>query len=58
MFLVDKYHNDVCNITCHQDIIEKLISTFDRHSQICQELLKSKSKVNINNLVMNLENGT
>ena len=58
MFLVDKYHNDTNNIACHQGIIEKLISTFDRHSQICQELLKSKSNVNINNLVKNLENGT
>jgi replication factor C subunit 3/5 len=58
MFLVDKYHNDTNNITCHQDIIEKLISTFDRHSQICNNIRKKKTKVNINNLINNLENGT
>ena len=58
MFLVDKYHNDTNNITCHQDIIEKLISTFDRHSQIYKDIEKNKKKVDVNSLVKNLENGT
>ena len=47
MFLVDKYHNDTNNMACHQDIIEKLISTFDRHSQIYKDIEKNKKKVDV-----------
>ena len=31
MFLVDKYQKDYNYITCHQDLIEKLLATFDSH---------------------------
>ena len=36
MFLVDKYRNDANGITCHQDIIEKLLSTFDTYNEFYQ----------------------
>ena len=38
MFLVDKYRNDANSITCHQDIVEKLLSTFDTHNEMYQKL--------------------
>jgi replication factor C subunit 3/5 len=34
MFLVDKYYNDSNYIACHQDIIDKIIDSFDAHNQI------------------------
>ena len=37
MFLVDKYKQDSNYITCHQEIIEKLLDTFDSHQQIYQK---------------------
>ena len=37
MFLVDKYQKDSNYITCHQDIIEKLLDTFDSHQKIYKD---------------------
>ena len=34
MFLVDKYYNDPIYINYHKKIIEKIINSFDTHSQI------------------------
>lgn len=42
MFLVDKYYNDSNYITCHQTIIDRIIESFDAHSQIYS---------NINNII-------
>ena len=39
MFLVDKYQKDSNYITCHQDIIEKLLDTFDSHQKIYKKSL-------------------
>ena len=38
MFLVDKYYHDSNTITCHKDIINKLLDTFDSHIPIYQDL--------------------
>ena len=43
MFLVDKYQKDSDYISCHQDIIQKLLNTFDSHHKIykkAKELVK------------------
>ena len=38
MFLVDKYYNDSNTIACHQDILNKLLDSFDCHKQIQNNL--------------------
>ena len=43
MFFVDKYYNDSNYLTCHQNIIEKLMESFDSHNMIYKnfdEILK------------------
>lgn len=40
MFLVDKYYNDSNYITYHQSIIDKLIDSFDTHSNYFKNLSK------------------
>jgi len=40
MFLVDKYYNDSNYITCHQSIIDKIITSFDVHANIYSSLTK------------------
>jgi replication factor C subunit 3/5 len=57
MFLVDKYQKDSNYISCHQDIIEKLLNTFDSHQQIykkARELVK-KSKLEFKKTIKELE---
>ena len=38
MFLVDKYQKDCNYITCHQDLIEKLLDTFDSHQALYKKV--------------------
>jgi|TARA_B100000524_G_scaffold344915_1_gene242824 replication factor C subunit 3/5 len=57
MFLVDKYQKDSDYITCHQDIIETLLDTFDSHQKIYKksnELVK-KSKSEFKKIIKELE---
>ena len=57
MFLVDKYQKDSNYITCHQDIIEKLLDTFDSHQKIYKDsndLLK-KNKTEFRKIIKELE---
>lgn len=57
MFLVDKYQKDSKYTSCHQDIIEKLLDTFDSHQKIykkADELVK-KSKSEFKNTIKELE---
>ncbi len=60
MFLVDKYYHDSNTITCHQEILDKLLDTFDSHVQIYQDLdkLKNMDKKSFGNLIKNLDKGT
>ena len=44
MFLVDKYYKDSNTIACHQNILEKLLDSFDAHNQIYQNIHKLKTK--------------
>ena len=39
MFLVDKYQKDCNYITCHQDLIEKLLDTFDSHQDLYRKVI-------------------
>jgi len=68
MFLVDKYQKDCNYITCHQDLIEKLLDTFDSHQDLYRKVItvlkeeknkkKSQKKIketNINELITELE---
>jgi replication factor C subunit 3/5 len=59
MFLVDKYYHDSNTISCHQDILEKLIDTFDAHSEIYQNIdqIKSKKFNEFKEVIGDLENG-
>ena len=57
MFLVDKYQKDSNYITCHQDIIEKLLDTFDSHHKIYKksnDLIK-KNKSEFRKIIKELE---
>ena len=58
MFLVDKYRNDANGITCHQDIIEKLLSTFDTYNEFYQEINNIIEKPNddLSNSIKNMNN--
>jgi replication factor C subunit 3/5 len=44
MFLVDKYYHDSNMITCHEDILDKLLDTFDAHSDVYRNISKLKKK--------------
>ena len=57
MFLVDKYQKDSNYITCHQDIIEKLLDTFDSHQKIYKDSkdLLNKSKSEFRKIIKELE---
>lgn len=57
MFLVDKYQKDSNYISCHQDIIEKLLNTFDSHRQIYKKArdLVNKSKLEFKKTIKELE---
>ena len=59
MFLVDKYYHDSNSIACHQKILDKLIDTFDAHSQIYEnidEVIK-KPFDEFSNTISDIENG-
>lgn len=57
MFLVDKYQKDSNYITCHQDIIEKLLDTFDSHQKIYKKSLElvKKNKSEFRKIIKELE---
>ena len=42
MFLVDKYYHDSNTITCHQEILDKLLDTFDKTLNTISQLLASQ----------------
>ena len=60
MFLVDKYYNDSNFITCHQDIINKIIYSFNSHNKIYENLddVMKLPKEKFNILIEDLVNGT
>jgi len=60
MFLVDKYYQDSNTITCHQKILEKLLDTFDTHTQIYDNIkeLSKKPIKEISEVINELHNGT
>ena len=60
MFLVDKYYHDSNTITCHQEILDKLLDTFDSHVQIYQDInkLKNMDKESFTSLMDNLDRST
>ena len=57
MFLVDKYYHDSNTITCHQEILDKLLDTFDSHMHVYQDVdkLKNMKKKEFNSLMTNLD---
>lgn len=57
MFLVDKYQKDSKYTSCHQDIIEKLLDTFDSHQNIYKKALElvNKSDTEFKNIIKELE---
>ena len=59
MFLVDKYFTDSSQDTWHQSIIEKILDSFDTHSQIYADInnLLKKSPEEFENIIMDLERG-
>ena len=60
MFLVDKYYHDSNTITCHKEIINKLLDTFDSHIPIYQDLngLKNLDRENFGKVMNSLDKGT
>ena len=60
MFLVDKYYHDSNTITCHQEILNKLLDTFDSYGQIYQDVEKLKNMDNESfmNLMDSLDRST
>lgn len=62
MFLVDKYQKDCNYITCHQDLIEKLLDTFDSHQDLYRKVVsilkdgKAETSDGINNDLCELIN--
>ncbi len=60
MFLVDKYYQDSNTITYHQKILEKLLDTFDTHTQIYDNIkeLSKKPIKEISEVINELHNGT
>lgn len=59
MFLVDKYYHDSNTMTCHKDILEKLLDSFDAHSDIYANIdnLKNKNFNEFKEVIADLENG-
>jgi replication factor C subunit 3/5 len=60
MFLVDKYYNDSNYITYHQTIINKIIESFDIHSNIYKNMDSILKLPNneLYKLLLNLKSGT
>jgi replication factor C subunit 3/5 len=60
MFLVDKYYNDSNYITYHQGIINKIIETFDSHSQLYSNIgnIMKLSNTELKRVINELEYGT
>jgi len=59
MFLVDKYYKNLNAIACHQDILDKLLDTFDAHSQIYQNMdnIMKKPFNEFHSIIKDLESG-
>lgn len=59
MFLADKYYNDSNEIIFHQDILEKLLNSFDTHNEIYQNIdtINKKSMDEFKNIIYNIEHG-
>ena len=55
MFLVDKYYQNSNYITCHQPIIDKIIESFDSHSQIYSSINESLSNDDFSKIINKLE---
>jgi len=58
MFLVDKYHKDSNYISCHNNILERLLDSFDCHKKIYKKLSKCRSNKSFLNTIKNMSNGT
>ena len=57
MFLVDTYQIDSNYMTCHQDIIDKLLDTFDSHQKIYKTIknINTMSYRDVKNMIVELE---
>lgn len=57
MFLVDTYQKDSNYMTCHQDIIDKLLDTFDSHQKIYKTIkdINTMSYKDVKNMIVELE---
>ena len=53
MFLVDKYQKNCNYVTCHQDIVEKLLETFDSHEMLYKKIRFNNTLQGINNINSN-----
>mgnify|MGYP003966127149 CR=1 FL=1 len=60
MFLVDKYYQDSNTIACHQNILDKLLKSFDTHNEIYENIdtIVKKPKKEFYNIIDNMENGS
>lgn len=60
MFLVDKYYQDSNTIACHQNILDKLLKSFDTHNEIYENIgtILKKPRKEFYNIIDNLENGS
>ena len=48
MFLIDKYYNNINSIACHQDILNRLLKSFDTHCDIYnnfEDIKKNNKKI-------------
>ena len=59
MFLADKYYNDSNEIIFHQEILEKLLNSFDTHNEIYQNIdtIQNKPHNEFKNIINNIEYG-
>jgi replication factor C subunit 3/5 len=60
MFLVDKYYHDSNTITCHKEIISKLLYTFDSHIPLYNDIksLKKLKRDKFEKIMTHLNTGT
>ena len=60
MFLVDKYYKDSSMTICHQNILDKLLDSFNTHNEIYKNInsVLKKPPNEFYNIINNLENGT
>lgn len=59
MFLADKYYNDSNEIIFHQEILEKLLNSFDTHNEIYQNIdtIQNKPHSEFKEIINNIEYG-